>query len=87
MKENCKNIDNDGFTSLCNAIVFQAVKDYKYYATILHKNPDNEMAKHEIKMLEQFFLSQYFEMLSDMDGENLLIRLREKIKNERKSNK
>lgn len=87
MKENCKDIDNDGVKMLCNAIIYQAVKDYKHYSNILHKNPNNEMAKYELKQLERFFLSQYFEMLSDMDGNNLLITLREKIINERKSNK
>ena len=78
MKE---NYDSTGIARLCNAIIYQAVKDYNHYANALHKNPNSEMAINEIDSLERFFRSDYFELLSDLsglelDGETILFHLR-----------
>ena len=78
MKE---NYDSTGIARLCNAIIYQAVKDYKHYANALHKNPNSEMAINEIDSLERFFRSDYFELLSELsgielDGETILFHLR-----------
>ena len=65
------NYQDIGIARLCNAVVMQAVKDYK-----------NDKSKRE--ECERFFLSQYFTLFSDLDGEAIVKALKERIeKNER----
>lgn len=65
-----------GEEQLCNAIILQAVKDYRAAARHLKKHPDSFSTRRELNELEQFFLSDWFTVLSDADGEQILIRLR-----------
>ena len=74
MKRSLEEYDDDGLKLLCNAVVLQAVKDYK--------NDKNQREE-----CERFFLSQYFTLFSDLSGQYLLDVLKERIKNERNSNK
>ena len=69
------NYQDIGIERLCNAVVIQAVKDY-----INDKNKREEC--------ERFFLSQYFTLFSDLDGEAIVKALKERIeKNERNSHR
>ena len=69
------NYQDIGIERLCNAVVMQAVKDY-----MNDKNQREEC--------ERFFLSQYFMLLSDLDGEVIVKALKERIeKNERNSHR
>ena len=79
MKDNFDNGKNNyqdiGIERLRNAVVMQAVKDYK-----------NDKNKRE--ECERFFLSQYFALFSDLDGEVIVKALKERVeKNERKSHR
>ena len=79
MKDNFNNGKHDyqdvGIARLRNAVVMQAVKDYK-----------NDKNKRE--ECERFFLSQYFMLLSDLDGKVVVNALKERIeKNERNSHR
>lgn len=79
MKDKLNNGKHDyqdvGIARLCNAVVMQAVKDYK-----------NDKNKRE--ECEKFFLSQYFALFSDLDGEVIVKALKERIeKNERNSHR
>ncbi|MCR5137973.1 MAG: hypothetical protein K6C12_12970 [Oscillospiraceae bacterium] len=62
---------------LANAIVKQAAKDWRYSARRLCRNPGNIRAKATKKETERFFRSSWFEMLTDLDGETLLRKLKE----------
>lgn len=62
---------------LANAIVEQAVKDYRIAQARVKANPQNaDHAKAEVSQLEHFFRSQWFEALTDVDGRVILSRLR-----------
>ena len=55
----------DPYQELANAIVLQAVKDYR-----LH---DNEQ---ELARIERFFRSDWFSVLTNVDPETLITKLR-----------
>ncbi len=57
---------------LGNAIVLQAVKDYKAAQRALRKKPDSKRAKSMIKECNRFFRSSWYEMLTDIKPECLL---------------
>ena len=66
----------NGYEKLCKAVVMQAVRDWRYVTRTLKRNPDKYEAKRHKKDCEQFFLSQYFNMYTDLDGRALLDKLR-----------
>ena len=61
---------------LANAVVMRAVDDYRSAKKKLKKNPTNEMADTDIRKLNRFFCSQWFEVLTDVDGRLLLSKLK-----------
>ena len=67
----------DPYESLANAIVMQAVKDYRDAKHKLKKKPRNENAKAVRDECERFFLSEWFTTLTDVDGQMILKKLQE----------
>ncbi|MBR3998289.1 MAG: hypothetical protein IKI93_08100 [Clostridia bacterium] len=62
---------------MANAIVEQAVKDYRMEQARVKANPQNaDHAKAEVRKLERFFRSDWFEVLTDVDGRLVLSRLK-----------
>ena len=62
---------------LANAIVEKAVKDYRMEQARIKANPQNsDYTKAEAWKLERFFRSDWFEVLTDMDGRLILSRLK-----------
>ena len=62
---------------LANAIVEQAVKDYRTAQARVKANPESaDHAKVEVRQLERFFRSSWFEVLTDVDGRLILSRLK-----------
>jgi hypothetical protein len=55
----------DGYEQLANAIILQAVKDYRYA-----KHPSTRAS------IERFFRSKWFQVLTGVDGEMLIRELR-----------
>jgi hypothetical protein len=70
---------NEGYTDLANAIVEQAVKDYIRALKILKKRPWSESAKITIHEVEQFFRSDWYLQLTDLDPETLIQKLNEEV--------
>lgn len=65
---------------LANAIVEQAVEDYRKAQARIKANPMiADHAKVELRQLEQFFRSQWFEALTDVDGQLILSRLKKEV--------
>lgn len=62
----------DGYKELANAIILQAVKDYR--KALKH---DERGRKREI---ERFFKSEYFTVLTNISGEMLIRKLRAEVK-------
>lgn len=65
----------NGYERLGNAVVMQAVKNWRSSTRKLKRNPDNYEAKRLKKECEQFFLSQCFNMYTNLDGRALLDKL------------
>ena len=62
----------DCYQDLANAIILQAVKDYKKVLRRLARNSRNQDAQREKKHLERFFFSQWYGVLTDLDPKLLI---------------
>ena len=67
------------YENLANAIILQAVKDYKRVLHRLGANPRNRDAMHEKERLERFFHSPWYEALTDLDADRLIEGVQERV--------
>ena len=67
----------DPYQQLANAIVAFAAKDYRKTLRWLKRNPKSASAHAELTRLEQFFRSEWYEVLTRVDGEWLMTRIKE----------
>ncbi|MCD8021501.1 MAG: hypothetical protein LUF30_00445 [Lachnospiraceae bacterium] len=65
--------------ALCNAIIIQAVKDYRIALKALKRNPNSMAALDTKREVERFFRSQWYMVLTDVDGEFLIRKLNEEV--------
>ena len=65
------------YENLANAIVEQAVKDYRQARAKLAKDAEDVMALKMRRETERFFRSAWFGQLTALDGELLLEKLEE----------
>ena len=65
----------DPYENLANAIVLQAVKDYRDSL-----KPGNQAAMSDAMECERFFRSGWYKALTSVDGEYLIQKLREEAK-------
>lgn len=65
------------YENFANAIILQAVKDYRRALKLLSKNPHNRSAMAAVNEMERFFRSDWYETLTSVDGEMLIRKLRE----------
>lgn len=70
---------SDPFENLANAIILQAVKDYRTAWKKLKRNPKNKDAKLMVEDCERFFCSDWFGQLTSVDGKMLLKKLQEEL--------
>lgn len=68
-----------GYEALANAIILQAVKDFRAAYKRVKRFPDDKLAESEVRDLTAFFCSEWFEMLSAADGPALLRRIIDEI--------
>ena len=64
--------DITNYENLANAIVLQAVKDYRVALKCLNRNPRNKEALADKDEIERFFRSDWFSTLTSVDGEMLI---------------
>lgn len=69
----------DPYENLANAIITAAAKDYMAALKILKKSPTNVTAKDTVRQCEKFFRSDWYSVLTDVDGEFLIRRLKEEV--------
>ena len=62
---------------LANAIVKQAAEEYRNARRILIRMPNAVTPKEKIQDVEKFFRSEWYQLLTSVDGEYLLRRLEE----------
>jgi hypothetical protein len=65
----------DNYQALANAIILQAVKDFRPAYRRLKRHPNDKLAQDTVREITQFFCSQYFQALTDLDGPALLNRI------------
>ena len=69
--------DASPWHKLVYAIVRQAAKDYRMARSRTHANPMiATQAEEELRQLEGFFRSPWFKVLTDVDGDLILTRLK-----------
>ena len=73
---------NEAYENLANAIVKQAVVDYKEPLRKLEKNPNDKEAKRDAERIERFFHSGWYTQLTSIDGDWLIRKIREMVKEE-----
>ena len=66
----------DPYENLANAIILQAVKDYRQALKLLGRNSKCTSALSTKDECERFFRSEWFSFLTSMDGEMLIRRLK-----------
>ena len=60
------------YTNLANAVILQAAKDYRRALRRLKKAPWDKEAKRRKRECERFFLSDWFKILTSLNGDVLL---------------
>ena len=69
----------NNYEMLANAIVVQAAKDYRAARRKLLKDPYNLKALQTVKEVEVFFRSDWFKVLTPVDGRTILKLLEEEF--------
>lgn len=64
------------YEEFANAIIAQAVEDYRWALRKIHKDPHSERAKRFIVEGDRFFNSEWFELLTGLDGKALQTELK-----------
>lgn len=67
----------EAYESLANAIVLQAVSEYRAALKRVKEHPHNNSAISNAKSIEKFFRSGWYEALTAVDGEYLIEKLRD----------
>lgn len=66
----------NGWQTLANGIVEQAVKDYRAALKTLRRHPDSKAAMATAMEVERFFHSDWYGQLTTIDPDYLIDRLR-----------
>jgi hypothetical protein len=65
------------YQAIANAVVEQAVKDYRQALKAVSLNSRNREAKAIVSECEAFFRSDWYGVLTGLDGEMLMAKIRE----------
>ena len=77
--ENRSPTDIDPYKELANAIILQAVEDYRKWEKEYSYSRDDQKLRKSLVELNEFFCSEWFELLTDLDGEQLLARVKAEL--------
>ncbi|MCR5487434.1 MAG: hypothetical protein K6F35_07860 [Lachnospiraceae bacterium] len=75
-----KHYNEDGCERLANAIIVRAAKDYRAASRGIRRHPESRFHMNTLMEVEEFFLSRWFAVLSEADGEMILSNLKEEEK-------
>ncbi len=70
------------YQELANAIILQAVKDYRQALKYYYLRPHKKAYQQDVEELERFFTSEWFMVLSELDGQSLMDRVRKMVRME-----
>lgn len=74
-----RNLAENPYEKLANAIILQAVSDYRTALKKVKKNPKNRDAIDEALQIEKFFRSEWYQVLTSVDGGYLIDRIRKEV--------
>ena len=74
-----KNLAEDPYEQLANAIVIQAADDYRIALKKIKAHPKDRKAIDEALEVERFFRSGWYSQLTSVDGEYLIKRLQDEV--------
>lgn len=74
-----KNLAENPYEKLANAIILQAVSDYRAALRKVKKNPKSRDALDEALQIEKFFRSEWYQVLTSVDGEYLINRFQKEV--------
>lgn len=69
----------DGYEALANAIVKSAAEDYMKALKALKRNSNSRSAVQNVEDNERFFHSAWYSVLTDVDGDYLIRRMKEAV--------
>ncbi len=72
-------IPDINYQRLADEIIIRAVKDYRRALRTLKYHPENDTARRSRREIERFFNSQWFGVLTEIDPEVLMERLRKEV--------
>lgn len=70
------------YQAIANAVVEQAAKDYRQALRTLKKYPRSDEARRTGDECERFFRSDWYGVLTDLDGECVMAGIRSMIRKE-----
>lgn len=70
---------NENWEKLAQAIILQAVEDYRKCRRLVRRKPNQIEAQKMIREVEAFFRSRWFMQLSDADGTMILEQLKKEV--------
>ena len=70
----------DPYEQLANAIILQAVKDYRDALNKLNKRPRYNPAKYTKAEVERFLHSDWYRELTSVDGDYVLKKIRSEVR-------
>ena len=77
--ENRTPTDIDPYKELANAVILQAVEDYRKWTKEYSGSHDDRKLRKKLVELKEFFRSEWFSLLTALDGEQLLSRLKAEL--------
>nr|WP_300823666.1 hypothetical protein [uncultured Schaedlerella sp.] len=75
-----KNLAENPYERLANAVILQAVTDYRVALKKIKTYPINKDAVSEALSIERFFRSGWYSMLTSVDGEYMIRKLQGEIR-------
>ena len=75
-----KNLTEDPYERLANAIILQAVTDYRVALKRIKRSPKDRETIDEAIGVESFFRSGWYSQLTAVDGEYLIRRLQDEVR-------
>ena len=73
--------DVNGYQRIANAIVSKAVDDYRLLLKHQYYRPNSKSIAFELNEIEKFFRSKWFSVLTSLDPDWLIAKLKEDVKN------
>ena len=75
-----KNLAEDPYERLANAIILQAVTDYRAALKRIKRKPEDRETIDEAMRVESFCRSGWYSQLTAVDGEYLIRRLQDEVR-------